>query len=314
MKPFVALLVFINLGQVFGNNEMMQSFGLRWCNNFCLCPQNSETAVRCLQSDEIFDMLNFSTLQREGLARRHWDPSTHLQWCRSGQCFCHQSSNKHFACMDNQDLLVNIINEAGADLSNDQVEDVSTSEGELDSEHDKRDMDEERRNRRRNRKNRRNRKRNRNDRPEYPSSYEDTDYISNSVERDNSEYQDVNLLPKQEAINSSPMLTAMQPSTIREPFTPPTQPAPVSGNSSDESPQQPRVQEITRADFNRFPSEADDSSPVYEVPLHRKTVATKVSEDLQQITEDVQHIRSDVIFNQRILLVTVGIAGVAMLG
>ena len=58
----------------------------------------------------------------------------------------------------------------------------------------------------------------------------------------------------------------------------------------------------------------DNSLPVYEVPMQRKTMAGKVSEDLKQITEDVQHIRSDVVFNQRILLVTVGVAGVAMLG
>lgn len=98
-------------------------------------------------------------------------------------------------------------------------------------------------------------------------------------------------LPKQEAVAASPAITAMQPPTRRQPFP------------STEEPYTPRVDNINPR-----------AQPVLEVPKEKKTMASKVSQDLDELGSTVLEIQSHVVLNQRILFVTVALAGIAMLG
>ncbi|XP_066972143.1 proteoglycan 4-like [Macrobrachium rosenbergii] len=101
------------------------------------------------------------------------------------------------------------------------------------------------------------------------------------------------LLPKQEAVAASPAVTAMQPPTRRQPFPPTTSSHTARGEVETLTPK---------------------VSAVKEVPVQRKTVASEVSQDLDELENAVMDIKSDVVLNQRILLVTVVVAGIAMLG
>ena len=112
--------------------------------------------------------------------------------------------------------------------------------------------------------------------------------------------------PRQEAVAASPAVTAQMPPSRRLPPPPPLQKV-----SQDKlhNPPKPRI----------LPKDPPVIVPqtgphVLEVPLERKTVAGEVSQDLEELGEDVRQIKSNVVLNQRILLVTVGAAAVAMLG
>ena len=330
-----------SIKSVVGDLELVRGQGLRWCDDFCLCPLMGEERLQCMASEDIYSILNFNEIQIIRLNRVGWNPISSLKWCSAGRCFCHKESNKAFACVEVPDYLERFVNASALKLEPDDsgldkdetplnVAGFGISDSDVsDPMHRKRDMDEERRNRRRNRKNRKNRKRNRNEgkgigyddfsyeensSQEILPAYEDPDQLGHSS-HDDLIYPDPQMLPKQEAINSSPMVTAMQPPTRKEPLPPTTtQLIPILPPTQNQS--MPVMEPSRSAGSKPKFSErmGDISSPVFEVPMQRKTVAGKVSEDLKQITEDVQHIRSDVVFNQRILLVTVGVAGVAMLG
>ncbi|KAK4320228.1 hypothetical protein Pmani_008879 [Petrolisthes manimaculis] len=103
-------------------------------------------------------------------------------------------------------------------------------------------------------------------------------------------------LPKQEAVAASPAITAMQPPTRRQPFP------------STVQPYTPRVS-LREVDIINPKAE-----PVLEVPIEKKTMATKVSQDLDGLATTVLEIQSHVVLNQRILFVTMALAAIAMLG
>lgn len=114
--------------------------------------------------------------------------------------------------------------------------------------------------------------------------------------------EEAELLPKQEAVAASPAVTAMQPPTRRQPF-----PTLATATTAP-----PHTQHATT--YEEDPVIPPKVSPVLEVPMERKTVATEVSQDLEELSDAVMQIKSDVVLNQRILLVTVAVAGIAMLG
>lgn len=293
-----------------------------------------------MEDDDVYGMIDLHERQVYRLRRVQWSPITNLKWCESqaGNCFCNRETGKLFECVKVQNILTNFVGQASEVYS--QYENESTFGEEVqpegavgvftpsdedvefenvtipddDGTHRKRDMDEERRNRRRGRKHRRNRKRNRNE------DEDNSEYFGAPLAEE--DYPEANMLPKQEAINSNPMVTAMRPPNRRYHHfgtTESTNFEPHSPNERHLQEPNPRMQESVHSDYqhqHNFESvdPSSEPNPELEVPVQRKTVAGRVSEDLEQITEDVQQIRSDVVFNQRILLVTVAVAGVAMLG
>lgn len=339
---FVSLHV---LGQATRSANYATEKGLKWCGNFCLCPQTSEERLQCINNHSIYSLLDYNEMKINRLDKIGYNPIATLKWCDSGSCLCNKDTDKAFDCIKNPEYLIYIINEAStiaAEINTEapsirfagMVPDMNpNNENELNNEdlpYSKRYMDQERRNHRRQnrRNNRRGRKKNRHeDESEINDgniSYEglaDTEesaFYNPYSNEDNSEYTDHSMLPKHEARNSNPMVTALKPSTRRQPASHPTTTV-RSMTPPQERNDQNHLQSIQKSvhpDFQPQSSNAGhaNEAPVLEVPIQRKTVAGQVSKDLQQITEDVQHIRSDVVFNQRILLVTVGVAGIAMIG
>ena len=350
------------------------SKGLIWCHNFCLCNRDSDVSLQCLTKEDIYDILNFRPEQKFKLDKHNFDPVTTLTWCEAGNCLCNKESQKMFACIESSHHLTEIIDSNAPDnarvnfatIGSGFLNNVDEDEHNNDSftasnnihnnDNGKRSSEEVRRGRKKNRKNRKNRRKNRhennkhNDIDQEEATYDENlsreeympydDLPASEFNQETNEQRDGLPLPRQEAINSNPMVTAMQPPTRRQPFqhSPTTEPsahhqpptAPVyqthpprtletshrlsNGGGSLESRTNQQQYESIHQDKRPTHSSQHHGPAILEIPLQRKTVAGKVSEDLQRITEDVQHIRSDVIFNQRILLVTVGVAGVAMLG
>ncbi|KAF2350246.1 hypothetical protein FHG87_018998, partial [Trinorchestia longiramus] len=306
--------------------------GMRWCHEFCLCPQTSETKLKCLEEDDIYRLIALNDRQVVRLRRVQWNPIAQLKWCGQENCLCNKETNKQFECVKATSVLTNFIDQASEILTlfererevqiagvgllppfvqaNDTEHDgihVASEDGP----HRKREMDEEdRRNRRRGRKHRRNRKRNRSEGDDMGEpQFDEAEYFGPGAAEEE-DYHEMNLLPKQEAINSNPMVTAMQPPNRRNPTTT----AAPTESTIFQQPETTNERESTIARSQNPQNAQDHQEPEMEIPMQRKTVAGKVSEDLQKLTDDVQHIRSDVVFNQRILLVTMGVAGVAMLG
>ncbi|XP_071542310.1 uncharacterized protein [Panulirus ornatus] len=105
-------------------------------------------------------------------------------------------------------------------------------------------------------------------------------------------------LLRQEAVSASPTLTTIHLQLSRQALPTTAASAYTTHESTAEEPH----------------STAAKVTPVREVPMERKTVASEVSQDLDELGRAVMQIKSDVILNQRILLVTVAVAGTAMLG
>ncbi|XP_018007586.1 uncharacterized protein LOC108665354 [Hyalella azteca] len=310
--------------------------GMRWCRDFCLCPHDSDTMLKCLEDDDIYRLIDLNERHVARLTRAGWSPTLNLGWCGDNNCLCNKESGKHFGCGKLMNVLTNFIDQASEVLALFERErevgeavvsagvglytpPVEAHDGESDNiniavvedgPHSKRDMDdEERRNRRRERKHRRNRKRNRiGGEEDIGGPVDESEYFAPPSSED--DYPETNSLPKQEAINSNPMVTAMQPPHRRHPAVPAVTESSFFDNHADVERYQPPMESVHPG------SSAIESHTeiLREKPLEMNSVAGKVSEDLETLTEDVAHIRSDVIFNQRILLVTVGVAGVAMLG
>ncbi|XP_063589101.1 uncharacterized protein LOC134766228 [Penaeus indicus] len=281
---------------------------LHWCSTLCLCHNGME--MQCFDRSQIYTLLKINSHYAMKLERAQWLLEERVHWCND-LCLCHTGNNKEFQCIE-ESTLEEFIGESvdGALL-------YSTRPREEAAAVDEADQQEEAKSVRKRKRQRKNKKRVREDEEEeealedtaasaYTSSppHEDapaahtTTPLPAAAQPSPAEPEgDAELLPKQEAVAASPAVTAMQPPTRRQPF-PPTPPATHASHASTREGGSP----------------APEVSAVREVPVERKTVALEVSQDLDKLGSDVKQIRSDVVLNQRILLVTVAVAGIAMLG
>lgn len=309
---------------------------LSWCttNTLCMCETETNATVHCYEEDDVFEILGVSTRQVSRLRRTNWSLQTKVYWC-SDLCLCNIQTGKNFKCAEPGVLTQLIVNNIGTEYfitpngesdikqeterSVDQLEDPS-----LDHEADHRGKAGRKKNRKNNRKKNQRQKHRKHSsdlqaepepEPE-PQAEPEPDVHTTTMlppvdswptaelfsQGQTNEGEDIKAteepepLPRQEAVAASPAVTALQPPTRQmlpystaESYTPRASPRDVEGLP-------PRVQ------------------PVVEVPKEKKTMASRVSQDLDDLDTTVRNIKNDVMLNQRILLVTVAIAGVAMLG
>lgn len=327
-----------------GTAQNAQRQGLKWCGNFCLCSEHRDENLQCMESIDIYRSLNFPQRQINRLQALRFNPITTLKWCDSGRCFCNKDTDKSFDCVRNFDGIFALINDAAEmvvghnpDTSSVQIAgfmpsnvglNVTEADGiEIDPTHRKRDMDEEERKNRRkqNRKNnKKGKKKHRNETIDYDTHVgsDESEQFGTIHQDDNFDFTNTHMLPKQEAINSSPMVTAMKPPTRRQPVTlpasRPTVPPPQHQHNPDSISSSPSLQESMHPDFlpqnaNPVPSDVD---PFLDVSVHRQSIGDQglISEKIRQINEDLKTIKEEGSFNQQILLITAGVAGAAMLG
>lgn len=299
---------------------------LSWCKTLCICETETNREVQCFQEDEIYQLLNFSARSVKRLRRTNWTLEGNVDWC-SELCLCNTETSKEFKCTEPGQLTQLILDRIGntyfLELEENSyikreeersVDEVEEEQAELDQEVGHRKRSERKKNRK-NKKPRKNQK-HRHPSEEEPQQEPDSEpeaepeptyadvqlpALPTHTPTDNYEYvvdevEVIEQLPKQEAVAASPAVTALQPPTRQgqilstaESYTPRASSREVEGLS-------PRIQ------------------PVVEVPKEKKTVASMVSQDLDDLGSTVRNIKNDVMLNQRILLVTVAIAGVAMLG
>lgn len=307
---------------------------LSWCSTLCMCETNTNATVKCFQEDDIFQLLSINTRLIRRLKKNGWELTNNVNWC-SELCLCHIQNGKQFQCTEPGQLTQLIIDNIGNSyFLEPEGESVIKREEERsvdeEEEEEQAALEEEVGHRKRSggKKNRRNRKLKKNQKLKHSHHSEDPEPEPESEPEPEPEsepepepepaiYSDVQTpmppanmptaqaesmeeviepLPKQEAVAASPSVTALQPPTRQgqsystaESYTPMASAREVESFT-------PRIQ------------------PVLEVPKEKKTVASMVSQDLDDLGSTVRNIKNDVMLNQRILLVTVAIAGVAMLG
>lgn len=305
---------------------------LSWCSTLCMCEKDTNTEVQCFEEDDIFQLMEISARSVARLKNKNWSVETHLQWCDE-MCLCNIETGKEFRCTEPHKITQLIVNRIGIEYfimpeENSEIkqeEERSVDEEEepsldQETEHKKRS---ERKKNKKTRKQKKNQKKHRNQsedshesepEPEPQPEPEPEVYIPTTSltptppmetptptsfsyhhEEDVEEidvHEHHEPLPRHEAVAASPAVTAMQtPSRKLQPYSTAESytPRELEGLS-------PRVQ------------------PVVEVPKEKKTMASMVSQDLDDLGTTVRNIKNDVMLNQRILLVTVAIAGIAMLG
>lgn len=291
---------------------------LHWCSTLCLCHKGME--MQCFDRSQIYSLLQISSHYAMKLERAKWLLEERVHWCND-LCLCHTGNNKEFQCIA-ESKLEEFIGESvdGALLysTRPREEEEAAAEAEADQQEEAEAEHRRRSEERKRKRQRKNKKRVKEDEDEEEEALEDTAASAHtpSPPREDAPAAhtttplptaaqpspaepegDAELLPKQEAVAASPAVTAMQPPTRRLPF-PPTPPATHASHASTREGGSP----------------APEVSAVREVPVERKTVALEVSQDLDELGSAVMQIRSDVVLNQRILLVTVAVAGIAMLG
>ncbi|XP_047495788.1 uncharacterized protein LOC125043601 [Penaeus chinensis] len=285
---------------------------LHWCSTLCLCHKGME--MQCFDRSQIYALLQINSHYAMKLERAEWLLEERVHWCND-LCLCHTGNNKEFQCID-ESKLEEFIGESvdGALLYSTRPREEAAAVDEADQQEEAEADHRRRSEERKRKKQRKNKKRVREDEEEEEEALEDTAASSPPHEDAPAAHTttplpaaaqpspaepegDAELLPKQEAVAASPAVTAMQPPSRRQPL-PPTPPATHASHAS------------TREGGSPVP----EVSAVREVPVERKTVALEVSQDLDELGSAVMQIRSDVVLNQRILLVTVAVAGIAMLG
>nr|XP_027214274.1 LOW QUALITY PROTEIN: uncharacterized protein LOC113807262 [Penaeus vannamei] len=289
---------------------------LYWCSTLCMCRTGTQMQLQCFDRSQIYSLLMISEHYASKLTRSNWLLEERVHWCND-LCLCHTGSNKEFQCVD-ESKLEEFIGEAvdgsllySARPQEEAAEDEAAPQEEAEAEHRRRS---EERKRKRQRKNK---KRVREDEDEEealedtaasahtsspphedaPAAHTTTPVPAAAQPSPAEPEGDAELLPKQEAVAASPAVTAMQP---------PRAPPAVHAHAA----RHPRLARL----HAEGGSPAPEVSAVREVPVERKTVALEVSQDLDELGSAVLQIRSDVVLNQRILLVTVAVAGIAMLG
>lgn len=287
---------------------------LYWCSTLCMCRTGTQMQLQCFERNQIYALLGISSHHAMKMERASWLLEDRVHWCND-LCLCHEGSNKEFQCVEENTLEVFISETVDGSLlyserPQEELEAEAEDEQQEEAEAEHRRRSEERKKKRQ----RKNKKRVKDDeeeevhedamhtsrppREEAPAAHTTTPVPPAESEPSPAEPEgDAELLPKQEAVAASPAVTALQPPTRRQPF-PPTPPATHASHASTREGGSP----------------APEVSAVREVPVERKTVALEVSQDLDELGSAVMQIKSDVVLNQRILLVTVAVAGIAMLG
>ncbi|XP_042240286.1 uncharacterized protein LOC121878265 [Homarus americanus] len=312
--------------------------GLYWCSTLCMCRTETQVEVQCFNRNQVYGILDFSKRQVKRLEKNNFKIEEKMKWCND-LCLCHAHNDVEFKCGKEESLTSFIKDNIGDMFFYDTdeepvVEEQQTVEQEQLVEEEEEIEETEPKRRSGKTKKRKNRK------PkqivddveevevvttEAPLAEPEPEPTTHQVVIPNSttalpitaptitttpslpahpiDHEDeapveeeAELLPKQEAVAASPAVTAMQPPTRRQPF-----PATVTAHTPHAS---------TRESHTNAPK----VSAVLEVPVERKTVASEVSQDLDELGNAVMQIKSDVVLNQRILLVTVAVAGIAMLG
>lgn len=259
---------------------------LHWCNALCLCHDDTAEEMHCFQEQEIYALVQLVEKQMQRLKRTGFELQDKLMWC-SETCLCHKDGQKEFRCTDKVHL-GEFINQRAPFLSHYLEPEVETFDAtdiieKEEEEHVPSEEEAERKDRherRKNRKHRKNRKKGHRDRKQ----------------------EDVT----EEALAPAPST----PPSVEEPVTPsPEENRQVlsagifgGGGSSNYSP-------TSTSSTGR-----ESHTPVIEVPLERKTVAGKVANELEELRDNVNHIKEDVVFNQHMLLVAVVVAALAMIG
>lgn len=289
---------------------------LYWCSTLCMCRTGTQMQLQCFDRSQIYSLLMISEHYASKLTRSNWLLEERVHWCND-LCLCHTGSNKEFQCVD-ESKLEEFIGEAvdgsllySARPQEEAAEDEAAPQEEAEAEHRRRSEERKRKRQRKNKK----RVREDDDEEDAPEDTAASAHTSSPPHEDAPAAHtttpvpaaaqpspaepegDAELLPKQEAVAASPAVTAMQPPARRQPYTP-----------------TPPATHASHASTREGGSPAPEVSAVREVPVERKTVALEVSQDLDELGSAVLQIRSDVVLNQRILLVTVAVAGIAMLG
>lgn len=301
------------------------SVGLHWCSTMCMCPAKTQDQLRCFERAKMFEFLGYADKMARRLLRSGWKMEEKVYWC-SDLCLCHTDNDNQFQCVleDNVNQFIN--DNFGYRYFYDWRVEVEERAVEDDKEQQAKEAEKNKNKKKKNKpkKNVKAREESVTPReekvqvitPAQPQveSLPTTERVmvmwptttttltpttttiptTTTTTKEEVMEEEAELLPKQEAVAASPAVTAMQPPTRRQPF-PPTAPAP----------------HASTREVHTLPPK---TSAVLEVPVERKTVASEVSQDLDELGTTVHQIKDDVVLNQRILLVTVAIAGIAMLG
>lgn len=295
---------------------------LSWCSTLCMCETATNTEVQCFEEDDVYQLLDFDDRAVARVKKAHWSLASSVQWCND-MCLCNIVTGKEFSCTQPGKIIQLIANRIGTEyfMPEEDSEIIHETERSVDEDEE---MAPRKRTGRKNKKNgkpkkgRRKHKNQSEDTPEpepepepqpepepevpttsvTPTTTVDTPTSTSFTYHHEDDVEEIDVhghhepLPRQEAVAASPAVTAMQ--------TPSRRPLPYSTAKSYTPPEleglSPRVQ------------------PVVEVPKEKKTMASMVSQDLDDLGTTVRNIKNDVMLNQRILLVTVAIAGIAMLG
>lgn len=338
---FQVLVAWQLVGAAAGEPGQSVMGGLYWCNTMCVCLSKTQSQVQCFERRDIYNLLGFTDRMTRRLLKANFTLESTVHWCND-LCLCHKSK-REFKCIEEEDLN-QFINRTIGDMyfynTGDEVPpEESSREEEVVLDQEERVEEAEHNKRSEKRRNRKNRKPKKNARareeditteapipeaePEPTTTQQvimlettttplTTSPLTTTLETSpppdlpqlqedsEEEEEEAEMLPKQEAVAASPAVTALQPPTRRQPF-----PTSVSARP-------PPPHASTKA--SHTPAAPPKVSAVLEVPVERKTVASEVSQDLDELGSTVMQIKDDVVLNQRILLVTVAVAGIAMLG
>lgn len=299
---------------------------LSWCSTLCMCETATKTEVQCFEEDDVYQLLDFDDRAVARMRRvDSWSLESRVLWC-TDMCLCNIQTGKQFSCTQPHKIMQLIANRIGTEyfMPEEDSEIIHETERSVDEDEGmaprKKSRGGRKKNKNRNPKNkpRKHRKSEATQEPEpepeptqpepepepelhipttsvTPMTTVDTPTSTSVTYHHEEDAEEIDVhehhepLPRQEAVAASPAIQTPSrrplPYSTAESYTPPE----LEGLS-------PRVQ------------------PVVEVPKEKKTVASMVSQDLDDLGSTVRNIKNDVMFNQRILLVTVAIAGIAMLG
>lgn len=294
--------------------------GIYWCNTLCVCRTGTQMEVQCFQWTQLYDLMVSTESEAGGLERDDWLLEGQAHWCTE-VCLCNTNNVSQIKCVQKKALIQLVTDHIGDWYLHGTEEDLleedrTLGERILEQEEEREEVRYRKKSeKRRNRKNRKPKKKVREKEGAVIHVENETETepmtehalapsptipslpLNISARQNETEIEEtVELLSMQEAASASPTMTT-QPSISLQNLT-------TTAASASTTPESSRESHTT----------AVKVSPVREVPMERKTVASEVSQDLDELGSAIMQIKSDVILNQRILLVTVAIAGTALLG
>ncbi|XP_037790359.1 translation initiation factor IF-2-like [Penaeus monodon] len=294
---------------------------LHWCSTLCLCHKGME--MQCFDRSQIYSLLQISSHYAMKLERAKWLLEERVHWCND-LCLCHTGNNKEFQCIA-ESKLEEFIGESvdGALLysTRPREEEEAAAEAEVDQQEEAEAEHRRRSEERKRKRQRKNKKRVKEDEDEEEEALEDTAASAHTSSP-----------PREDAPaahTTTPLPTAAQPSPAepegdaellpKQEASPPAPPdRHAAAHASPAVPahaarhpclarlhargRQPRAGGVGREGGAR---RAQDGGAGGVAGPGRTG---------QRRHGAVMQIRSDVVLNQRILLVTVAVAGIAMLG